>query len=131
MDDLERYTRLLGTEVDVHIDRPLGSKHPRLGFVYETNYGYLPGTLAGDGSEIDAYVLGVSEAIEREMGVRPALSTSGGTSDSRFIKDFCPVLDFGLVGATMHKANEQTDVADIRALSRIYEQVLRGYFERA
>ena len=68
MDDLERYTRLLGTEVDVHIDRPLGSKHPRLGFVYETNYGYLPGTLAGDGSEIDAYVLGVSEAIDSFTG---------------------------------------------------------------
>ncbi len=73
----------------------------------------------------------VCDAVEGELGVRPTLSTSGGTSDSRFIKDFCPVLDFGLVGATMHKSNEQAEVADIHALSRIYEAVLRGYFERA
>jgi len=73
----------------------------------------------------------VGDAVEREFGTRPSFSTSGGTSDSRFIKDFCPVLDFGLVGATMHKSNEQARVADIHALSRIYETVLRGYFERA
>lgn len=98
----------------------------------------------GGAYELDVHVTGesfltppgllsdlVCDAVEGELGVRPTLSTSGGTSDSRFIKDFCPVLDFGLVGATMHKSNEQAEVSDILALSRIYEAVLRGYFERA
>ncbi len=60
MEAPDAYRKFLGTEVTVVIDRPLGSSHPTHGFRYETNYGYLPDTLAGDGEEIDAYVLGVS-----------------------------------------------------------------------
>ncbi len=56
------------------------------------------------------------------------LSTSGGTSDARFIKNYCPVVEFGLVGQTMHKIDEHAAVQDIEALSAIYEDVLRRYF---
>ena len=59
---------LLGVKVEVCIDRPLGSKHPVYGFVYETNYGYLPGTRSPDGEELDAYYLGADNPLERAEG---------------------------------------------------------------
>ena len=58
----------LGKEVSIIIDRPLGSKHPRHGFVYEVNYGYVPGTQSADGEELDAYYLGVSRALRTAEG---------------------------------------------------------------
>lgn len=58
----------LGRRVTVRVDRPLGSKHPKHGFLYEANYGYVPGTTSADGEELDAYVLGVSEPIETFEG---------------------------------------------------------------
>ena len=64
-------------------------------------------------------------AIEEETGISPELSTSGGTSDGRFLIELCPVVDFGLPNATMHKLDESAAVEDIHALSRIYERVLR------
>jgi len=67
----------------------------------------------------------VVEAIEEETGQKPILSTSGGTSDGRFLIQLCPVVDFGLPNATMHKVGECAAVADIEALSRIYERVVR------
>jgi len=67
----------------------------------------------------------VVEAIEEETGITPELSTSGGTSDGRFLIQLCPVVDFGLPNATMHKVGECAAVDDIRALSRIYERILR------
>jgi succinyl-diaminopimelate desuccinylase len=67
----------------------------------------------------------VVEAIEEETGIAPELSTDGGTSDGRFLIQLCPVVDFGLPNATMHKIGECAAVDDIRALSRIYERVLR------
>jgi succinyl-diaminopimelate desuccinylase len=70
----------------------------------------------------------VQNACEAITGRRPELSTTGGTSDARFIKDFCPVCEFGLVGATMHQINERVDVADIETLTQIYERVLVDYF---
>ena len=70
----------------------------------------------------------IAEAVERETGRTPELSTTGGTSDARFIKDHCPVAEFGLVGLTMHKADERSSVADIEALTRIYQAVLAGFF---
>jgi succinyl-diaminopimelate desuccinylase len=66
----------------------------------------------------------VSDAIRAETGVEPLLSTSGGTSDGRFLIALCPVVDFGLPNATMHKLDEAAAVEDIRALSRIYRRVL-------
>jgi succinyl-diaminopimelate desuccinylase len=67
----------------------------------------------------------VVEAIRAETGVEPKLSTSGGTSDGRFLTKLCPVVDFGLPNATMHKVDECAATDDITALSRIYERVLR------
>lgn len=58
----------LGKEVEVVIDRPLGSKHPKYGFVYEANYGYILGTRAPDGEELDAYALGIEKPIESFKG---------------------------------------------------------------
>ena len=66
----------------------------------------------------------VVAAIEEETGRRPELSTSGGTSDGRFLIQLCPVVDFGLPNATMHKVGESASIADIAALSRIYERVV-------
>jgi len=70
----------------------------------------------------------VASAVEAETGVRPELSTSGGTSDARFIKNHCPVVEFGLVGQTMHKTDENVEVAHIQQLKAVYTQILRGYF---
>jgi succinyl-diaminopimelate desuccinylase len=67
----------------------------------------------------------VVEAIREETGIEPELSTSGGTSDGRFLIALCPVVDFGLPNATMHKVGETAAVEDIHALSRIYERVVR------
>lgn len=58
----------LGKEVSIIIDRPLGSKHPEYGFVYEANYGYIPGTESGDSEELDAYYLGVSQPLHAAEG---------------------------------------------------------------
>jgi succinyl-diaminopimelate desuccinylase len=67
----------------------------------------------------------IVQSIEEETGITPDLSTSGGTSDGRFLIQLCPVVDFGLPNATMHKVGECAAVEDIRALSRIYERILR------
>ena len=67
----------------------------------------------------------VVAAIEEETGLTPELSTSGGTSDGRFLIQLCPVVDFGLPNASMHKVGECAAVEDIRALSRIYKRILR------
>jgi succinyl-diaminopimelate desuccinylase len=70
----------------------------------------------------------LSDAIREITGSAPKLSTTGGTSDARFIKDYCPVVEFGLVGQTMHKIDERVPVAEVEALSRIYHRVLERYF---
>jgi succinyl-diaminopimelate desuccinylase len=67
-------------------------------------------------------------AIAEVTGRRPQLSTSGGTSDARFIKDYCPVLEFGLVGQTMHQVDERTPVADLMTLTAVYRRLLERYF---
>ncbi|GJE83356.1 succinyl-diaminopimelate desuccinylase [Methylorubrum thiocyanatum] len=76
----------------------------------------------------DAFVDLVADAIAAETGRRPALSTTGGTSDARFIKDACPVIEFGLVGRTMHETDERVAVADLDRLTAIYGRVLERYF---
>jgi succinyl-diaminopimelate desuccinylase len=70
----------------------------------------------------------VARAVQAETGIRPALSTSGGTSDARFVRDHCPVVEFGLVGKTMHQVDERVEVAQIVALKAIYARILRDYF---
>ena len=68
-------------------------------------------------------------AIKEVTGHEPKLSTTGGTSDARFIKDYCPVLEFGLVGQTMHQVDERTPVADLTTLTAVYREILERYFK--
>jgi len=70
----------------------------------------------------------LTQAVEDVTGRTPELSTTGGTSDARFIKDHCPVAEFGMIGQTMHKVDEYVSVAELDMLGRIYERVLDGYF---
>jgi succinyl-diaminopimelate desuccinylase len=67
-------------------------------------------------------------AIEEVTGRKPELSTSGGTSDARFISRYCPVIEFGLVGQTMHQVDERTPVSDLEKLTKVYRAVLERYF---
>lgn len=71
----------------------------------------------------------VSNAVRSVTGITPELSTSGGTSDARFIKDFCKVAEFGLVGETMHKVDERASAADIERLTETYRRILDAWFE--
>ncbi|MBY5972486.1 succinyl-diaminopimelate desuccinylase [Ferrimonas balearica] len=75
--------------------------------------------------ELSALVAG---AVEAETGVTPELSTTGGTSDARFVKDLCPVVEFGLVGETMHQVDENVPVEQIPQLKAVYARVLKDYF---
>jgi succinyl-diaminopimelate desuccinylase len=70
----------------------------------------------------------VAKAVEAETGASPELSTTGGTSDARFIKNHCPVVEFGLVGRTMHQVDECVEVAQIQQLKSIYTRILTDYF---
>ena len=70
----------------------------------------------------------VSNAVTSETGITPALSTSGGTSDARFVKNHCPVVEFGLVGQSMHAVDENVDIAQIHQLKSIYTRILKDYF---
>ncbi len=82
--------------------------------VFSTHDDRLIGTLAG--------------SVEKITGRKPELSTSGGTSDARFIKDYCPVVEFGLVGKTMHMANEYAAIDDLETLTQIYQQFISDWF---
>ena len=70
----------------------------------------------------------VAKAVKAETGATPELSTTGGTSDARFIKNHCPVVEFGLVGRTMHQVDECVEVAQIEQLKSIYTRILTDYF---
>ncbi|MCL4105053.1 UNVERIFIED_CONTAM: hypothetical protein GTU68_018760 [Idotea baltica] len=70
----------------------------------------------------------VASSVKAETGIKPGLSTSGGTSDARFVKNHCPVVEFGLVGRTMHQVDECVDVEQIRQLKSIYARILNDYF---
>jgi len=70
----------------------------------------------------------IASAVRAELGVTPEMSTTGGTSDARFVKDLCPVTEFGLVGKTMHSVDERVEVAQITQLKSIYSRILQDYF---
>ncbi len=72
----------------------------------------------------------LQNAIKKVTGVDPDLSTTGGTSDARFIRSHCPVIEFGIVGKTMHKVDERVAVSDMHALTAIYSEVLKSWFSR-
>ncbi|WP_376988935.1 succinyl-diaminopimelate desuccinylase [Bosea sp. R86505] len=84
-------------------------------------------------TEPGPFVAMVADAVEAETGRRPALSTTGGTSDARFIKSYCPVVEYGVVGQTMHQVDECVAVADLIVLEAITRRLLKAYFgsERA
>lgn len=70
----------------------------------------------------------VSRAVAVETNITPEMSTTGGTSDARFVKDHCPVVEFGLVGKTMHAVDERVEIAHVHQLKAIYTRMLRDYF---
>ncbi|HEV7433740.1 MAG TPA: succinyl-diaminopimelate desuccinylase [Pseudorhizobium sp.] len=79
----------------------------------------------------DPLIESLTVAVERVTGRRPTLSTTGGTSDARFIKDYCPVVEFGLVGQTMHMVDERVPVADLYTLTDIYGSFIDNWFDHA
>ena len=70
----------------------------------------------------------IARAVEDVTGLRPALTTTGGTSDARFIHHHCPVAEFGLISESMHKVDEQATVSDIEGLAGVYARMLELYF---
>jgi succinyl-diaminopimelate desuccinylase len=80
-----------------------------------------------DGGGVETLI----ETIARRTGIPPELSTGGGTSDARFLKDYCPVVEFGLVGDTLHQVDERVPVADLGRLTAIYRRFLERFFAGA
>lgn len=75
-----------------------------------------------------AFVELLAKAVKAETGIVPVLSTSGGTSDARFVKNHCPVVEFGLVGKTMHQVDEHVPVNQVYTLKNVYSRLIRDYF---
>ncbi len=97
----------LGKIVNVKMDRPLGSSHPKHGFIYEVNYGYIPNTVSGDGEELDAYVLGIHKPLNEFEGEVVAIIHRTNDNDDKLI--------------VMEKGRNYTD-DQIRALTEFQEQ---------
>jgi len=81
-------------------------------------------------TEPGLFVEAVQDAVEAALGVRPEPSTTGGTSDARFIRSLCPVLELGLVGQTMHQVDERVPTAELEALTTAYQRVIETVFDR-
>ena len=117
-------------EIHNRLDRAAGKKKLRPGRKSPVDYELKwlgrpsPVFLTRD----DKLVGTLSGSIRAVTGRSPALSTSGGTSDARFIKDYCPVVEFGLVGKTMHMADERVALSDLETLTRIYQRFLADWF---
>ncbi|MEP0521850.1 MAG: succinyl-diaminopimelate desuccinylase [Hyphomicrobiales bacterium] len=93
---------------------------------YELNYiGNLSDSFL---TRSDTLIDALSDAVQATTGRVPELSTGGGTSDARFVKDYCPVIEFGLVGQTMHQVDERVEVNDLGQLTKIYRTFLNAYF---
>ncbi|MDB5648010.1 succinyl-diaminopimelate desuccinylase [Methylobacterium sp.] len=111
----------LGAEIRARLDRAAGRTS-------RYTLDLLPSNSPAFLTEPDAFTELVAGAITTETGRRPVLSTTGGTSDARFIKEACPVIEFGLVGQTMHQVDECVPVVDLNRLTAIYTRVLAAYF---
>ena len=70
----------------------------------------------------------IQDIIKKITRIKPKLSTTGGTSDARFIRKIAPCLEFGLVGKTMHKVDEAVSISDLKKLTKIYSEILKSYF---
>lgn len=82
---MEEVKTYLGKLVKVKMDRPLGCRHPKHGFVYPVNYGYIPNTVSGDGEELDAYVLGVFEPLDTYEGIVKAIIHRTNDNDDKLV----------------------------------------------
>ena len=102
------------------------SERPPLRYSVEFDARSSPSFLTRD----DALIETLSAAVQEATGQTPALSTTGGTSDARFIKDYCPVVEFGLVGKTMHMVDERVALSDLESLTGVYEKFIERWFER-
>lgn len=120
----------LKAEIQRRLENAAGSKHLRPNrddsIKYELIWRDRPSHVFLTRDE--KLVSGLSASIETVTGKRPALSTSGGTSDARFIKDYCPVVEFGLVGQTMHMIDERVALEDLETLTQIYLRFLEDWF---
>lgn len=105
----------LGKIVNVKMDRPLGSAHPKHGFIYEVNYGYIPNTVSGDGEELDAYVLGIHKPLDEFEGEVVAIIHRTNDNDDKLI--------------VMEKGRNYTD-DQIRALTEFQEQWFKSVILR-
>jgi succinyl-diaminopimelate desuccinylase len=120
----------LSAEIRRRLDAVLSARSRRPGrtepIVYDIAWRERPAEafLTRDEPLIEA----LGAAVEVVTGRRPELSTSGGTSDARFIKDHCPVVEFGLVGRTMHMSNERAAVSDLETLTDIYDAFISRWF---
>ncbi|WP_041527088.1 succinyl-diaminopimelate desuccinylase [Paracoccus aminophilus] len=130
----ERATALLNIRFnDAHSEASLVTRLTDLAATIEAETG-VSFTLEADCSgtsfvtEPGPFVDLVRAVVARETGITPKLSTSGGTSDARFIQNHCPVLEYGLVGRFMHEVDERVPAEQVRQLARIYRSVLDGYF---
>ena len=107
---MDNSIKFLNKTIDIKIDRPLGSKHPKHGFIYPINYGYVPNTISGDGEELDCYLLGVFEPVEEFKGEVIAIIHRTNDDDDKLV--------------VAPKGVDYSDDA-IRALTEFQEQ----YFE--
>ena len=114
---IEDWVRDSATRAAAELDGKFSLKFSGTGDVFLTHPGPLVETL--------------KSAVKSVTGRTPALTTGGGTSDARFIKDYCPVVEFGLVNATIHQVDEHTSVKDLEDLTRIYGQFIENYFANA
>ncbi|MBI1620894.1 succinyl-diaminopimelate desuccinylase [Aquamicrobium zhengzhouense] len=117
-------------EIEARLARAASDKRLRKGASSSINY-----ELAWRGNPSHVFLTGdeklintLGNSIESITGRKPGLSTSGGTSDARFIKDYCPVVEFGLVGKTMHMVDERVALADLETLTQIYQRFLEDWF---
>ncbi|MDZ4382653.1 MAG: succinyl-diaminopimelate desuccinylase [Parvibaculum sp.] len=117
--------RHTGAGLDLWMRRVLDAVTQEMGGRYEFTTKISGEAFMTEPGDFSALVAG---AIEKVTGIAPELSTTGGTSDARFIRAYAPVIEFGLPNATMHKADENAGVTDIARLADIYEAILRGYF---
>jgi len=99
-----------------------------LGGVFELRFGEAADAFV---TEAGSLVEVVRQAVETVTGIAPKLSTSGGTSDARFIKDYCPVVEFGPTNRTIHQVDERIAIDELRALRKVYEAALENYFGSA
>lgn len=82
---MSKSNEYIGKLLEVEMDRPMGSRHPKHGFIYPVNYGYVPNTVSGDGEELDCYVLGVFEPLEKFKGKCIAVIHRTNDNDDKFV----------------------------------------------